>query len=448
MELGARGACEICKDLKKRRADVGKPEPKPAPVMVATAPQAPQFGEVIDLAGAAALRKPKPIVDKPDRGTPDHIRLGKAVIDIIQARGEDMLFTNKGCYYCQDGIWSMEPDGMAFRLNVEIETGAKAMDILSNTKVVNETRAWISRQERLCKRDVPWDSHGMVATLSGLVDPRTGACRPIRPDDYATWQIDIEYDPNAECPWWLQMLNDDFADRDPEDRDATIMVIQELLGVGLIDDKPRELSRALIFQGASNAGKSGLIEVLAGLFGQDVNSTPLDALEGSHGTMGFLKRTPWVLHEAFDQRKWHFSSRVKEIVTGDPIQINIKNGPMLSFRVKAPIFWGTNHPPQFKELTRHQGHHQSSGGDCLPTRISGGCPGRRCGRGAAAGVRQAFDPGPQDRDAGCSGLGHDGFAARAGSRSTAPDQADDRDARGDPEGQQHGCGLLGRVLQP
>ena len=112
------------------------------------------------------------------------------------------------------------------------------------------------------------------------------------------------------------------------------------------------MSRALIFQGGSNFGKSGLLEVLGGLFGQEVNSTTIEALEGAHGMMGFIKRRPWVLHEAFDQRKWHFSSSVKAIVTGEPIHVNIKNGPMLSIRVRGPIFWGTNHPPQFKESTK------------------------------------------------------------------------------------------------
>ena len=192
----------------------------------------------------------------------------------------------------------------------------------------------------------------MVPTKSGLVDPRTGAVRPIRPDDYCTWMIDTEYDPHADCPWWLTMLDDMFSDRVPEEREATICVIQELLGAGLIDKKPRGLSRALIFHGASNFGKSGLIDVLSGLFGREVNTTPIEALEGAHGLMPFVKRRPWVLHEAFDQRKWHFSSRVKEIVTGDPVQVNIKNGPMISIKIRAPIFWGTNHAPQFKEATK------------------------------------------------------------------------------------------------
>jgi putative DNA primase/helicase len=309
---------------------------------------------VIGLHAQATARKLK-FEPKPEpETTPYHVILGGCVISVIRSRGQDLMFTEKAAYRYSDGLWSMATDGLSFWLNYEIELAAKYFRQSSTNKLIAEARGWIQRQDDLCRKhnEIEWDAHGMVPTKTGLVNPRTGECRPIRPDDYCTWRIEAEYDPAAECPWWLTMLNDVFADRSEEERAATIVVIQDLLGVGLIDDKPREVSRALVFQGGSNFGKSGLLEVLGGLFGREVNSTTIEALEGAHGKMGFLKRLPWILHEAFDQRKWHFSSDVKTIVTGEPIYVNIKNGPMLSFRVRAPIFWGTNHPPQFKESTR------------------------------------------------------------------------------------------------
>jgi phage/plasmid-associated DNA primase len=299
--------------------------------------------------GAAALRKPKP-APKPTDDDATHIKVGQTVIGVIQGRGDDLLFTEKASWYCEGGLWRMMTD--IGWLNVEIEKAIVSLGYSSKLKLVAETRGWIQRRPELWRKDVPWDEHGKVPTLSGLVDPRTLEVTPLMPEHYATWRIEAEYDPTATCPWWLQMLEDVFADRKPEERAATIRVIQELLGAGLVDDKPRELSKATIFQGGSNFGKSGMLEVAGGLFGRDQNATSLEALEGAHGMMPFVKRSPWVLHEAFDQRKWHFSSSVKAIITGEPISVNIKNGPMLSIRVRSPIFWGTNHPPQFKEATR------------------------------------------------------------------------------------------------
>jgi P4 family phage/plasmid primase-like protien len=264
------------------------------------------------------------------------------------------MFIGKTAYRYLGGLWTMDTEGIVAWLNVEIERAAQYMRQPSNNRLVTEARGWILRQKQLnrSQAEVRWDAHGMVPTRSGLVDPKTLVVRPMRPDDYCTWRIEAEYDKEARCPWWLQMLEDCFSDRPDEERAGTIMIIQELLGAGLIDDKPRDISKALIFQGGSNFGKSGLLEALGGLFGREVNSTPIEALEGAHGLMPFMNRRPWVLHEAFDQRKWHFSSSVKAIVTGEPIAVNVKNGPMLSIRVQAPIFWGTNHPPQFKESTK------------------------------------------------------------------------------------------------
>jgi P4 family phage/plasmid primase-like protien len=301
-----------------------------------------------------ALAQPKPR-PKPKLKPNElhHVKLGMAVVDIIKDRGDDLLFTPKGgAWRYSNGLWSMADAGMTAWLNVEIEKGAQAMDYSSTSKNINETRLWIMRQDQLWRENVEWDSHGLIPTRSGLLDPMTGNVIAAKPEHFVTWRIESAYDPTATCPWWLQMLEDCFADRSGEERAALVAVIQELLGAGLIDKKPREISKALIFQGGSNFGKSGLLEVLGGLFGNEVNSTSIEALEGAHGSMAFLNRRPWVLHEAFDQRKWHFSSKVKTIITGEPLDVNVKNGPLLTVRIRVPIFWGTNHPPQFKEATK------------------------------------------------------------------------------------------------
>ncbi len=52
----------------------------------------------------------------------------------------------------------------------------------------------------------------------------------------------------ADCPLWKKMLNDLFGDREPDNRKALIEVMQELLGAGLIDRKPRGLCKAMILK--------------------------------------------------------------------------------------------------------------------------------------------------------------------------------------------------------
>lgn len=303
---------------------------------------------VVSIGSAAAARKPKPAKSN----VSVHIVLGEAVIAAIRYRGDDLMFTPKAAWRYTQGLWSLEIDGLRAWLDMEIETACRELNVESTNKIISEARQWIVRNPTLWREDIKWDAHGKVPTRSGLIDPLTLAIIPSCPSHYATWRIECDYTPAAICPWWETMLNDFFGDRSEEQRADLARVVQECLGAAMVDTKPRALSKALILRGGSNFGKSGILEVLGGLFGDEQIATGLEALEGSHGLMAFTKRLPWVLHEAFDQGKWHFSSAVKAIITGEPVSINIKNGPMLSQRVKAPIFWGTNHPPQFKEATK------------------------------------------------------------------------------------------------
>jgi phage/plasmid-associated DNA primase len=106
-----------------------------------------------------------------------------------------------------------------------------------------------------------------------------------------------------------------------------------------------------VLQGASDTGKSILLRVLSAMLTDAPISTPLSDISGPHGLEEFLRRAPWVLDEAFDIGVWHLSSRVKAIISREPLSINPKNLRLLTKPINAPAIWGTNHPPTFKENT-------------------------------------------------------------------------------------------------
>jgi P4 family phage/plasmid primase-like protien len=306
---------------------------------------------VADLAAARARRQTPP---KPRRGKVNHLDIGAILLEGWKNSGQGIVFTQtQGAWRYFDGLWRLQDDRtLRAWLDPQIEQCIRGTEAKSRNSLVSETRGWIIRHPDLQIDEAPFDRHGKVPTRSGLVDPVTGQLEPPHASQWCTWRVEVDYEPAAACPWWLKMLEDVLSDRPDDVRAEYIELLQEMLGAGLIDAKPRSLSKALIFQGGSNAGKSGLLEVMAGLFGAEQNTASLDTLDGAHGLVPFMRRMPWVLHEAFDQRKWHFSSTVKAIITGEPIQINVKNGPMLSGRFTAPVLWGTNNPPQFQEASK------------------------------------------------------------------------------------------------
>nr|WP_249815685.1 MULTISPECIES: DNA primase family protein [unclassified Bradyrhizobium] len=280
----------------------------------------------------------------------EHITLGKAVLAHIRANGEALINTKHGAWFYSGGVWERRVENQW--LNVRIEHICAGFSFKSGSKLINETRNWIERQPELWRDgDLPWDQHGKIPTRSGLIDPKSGALEPARPDHFCTWRVEVDYDPEARCPWWQTMLADMFGDRADHERDALVGVVQELVGCSLIDKKPRALSKACVFWGIENRAKSGVLDVVTGLFGNNPIGAGIGNIEGTHGLMPFQRRAPWVLHEAFGGQ-WHFSATVKSIITQEPVMINIKNGPMPTQIVRSPIFWATNFQPQFKEATK------------------------------------------------------------------------------------------------
>ena len=271
-----------------------------------------------------------------------HIVIGEAVLDAIKP----VLFTKESLWRCQDNLWSMMTDTAARQwIDVEIEKQMRLKDFKSTKRMTDEARNWIYRNPDIRKDNIEWDRHGKVLTQIDWIDPVTNKTGSITPEMYATRRIDCEFNSKAKCPLWLELIDVVF------DKD-TIVLLQEVCGMSLINDKPKNLSKALVLWGASDTGKSVITSVLAGIISQTYIDTPISFLDNAHGTSAFMKDDPWVLHEAFNQGKWHFSDMVKLIIEGKNIPINRKNKDPESRCYRGAVFWATNHAPSFKEATK------------------------------------------------------------------------------------------------
>jgi hypothetical protein len=281
-----------------------------------------------------------------------HVILGSTILKKREGEGTPIMVVCGQLWRYGDGLWVAPENNGRHALNREIEVCIRAFGFPSTLKLVAECRGWLIRNPDTGYDTINWDDHGQIAIRGGLIHPKTLAFTPAKPEHHVTGRIDCDYDPMAKCPKWLAMLDAMFADRVETERCSTIILLQEILGCALIVEKSKALSRALVLHGISNTGKTDLIKAMSGLLTDNPISTPLAALDGTHGLMEFMRQAPWVLHEAFDSQKWHFSAIAKSILTGDPVQINVKNGQVITRRIRQPVIWGTNVPPQFKEATK------------------------------------------------------------------------------------------------
>lgn len=287
-----------------------------------------------------------------------YAEVAEELLRTMSARDEDLQMVTDGAgnehfWKYRGGLWSLLPKPAPWLENkIELTLREMKLRSASSAKFILEARKYIERSPNVRTDDrIVWDDHGKIPTRSGLIDPVTLTVEPFTKEHYATWALDVDYDPAATCPLWLELLDDYFPDQSAEERGKRVTLLQEYTGTMLLDRLPKALKRGLVVLGASDTGKSVLLRILSGLLTDSPISTPLSEVVGPHGLQEFMRRAPWVLDEAFDIGVWHLSSKVKAIIAREPLGINPKNAPMITMRINAPCLFGTNHPPTFKENT-------------------------------------------------------------------------------------------------
>jgi len=292
-----------------------------------------------------------------------HLATAEMFFKIMDKEGDDlkMVLDSKGVetmwrYDHKTTLWSVVLDKVTF-LERKLQKAITAVGARHKTsiKLLAEARKLVTTDPRLDPVHITFDEHGMVPVKNTLIDPTVSPpkVRDICKEDYCTWTLNIIYDPTAKCPWWLRMLADTFGDRTKEDRKANTDLLQNYLGASLIDNKNKALRRAMIFIGDTNSGKSALLDVASGMITDNPITTPIaDLATGNHGTQSFIRRAPWILHEAFDQSAWNISSKAKLILGGNVFEVNPKGEKAISVCFTAPAIWATNHEPKFRESTR------------------------------------------------------------------------------------------------
>ncbi len=107
----------------------------------------------------------------------------------------------------------------------------------------------------------------MLGVKNGVVDLKTGALKPNDPTLFITKYVDIDYDPDAQCPAYHAFLHDVL-----EADTATIAAVQRLVGLTLTGIPDEEIIVFCIGTGAN--GKSIFSNVIYGVFGPYAKTAP------------------------------------------------------------------------------------------------------------------------------------------------------------------------------
>lgn len=195
-------------------------------------------------------------------------------------------------------------------------------------------------------------SHGLgwVAFENGLFrisDPANILSAPLTPRYFSPWALDYDFDPKADCPIWIDFLND-VLDADPE----RIDLLQRWFGLCLTSDT--SFQKMLLLVGPPRAGKGTICRVLQAMLGATNCASPtLSSLGTRFGLSALVAKSVAILPDAHLGKhadSVRVAEALKSIVGEDPQDIDRKyREPLNSIRLAVRFVVSCNEIAHFSD---------------------------------------------------------------------------------------------------
>ena len=297
-----------------------------------------------------------------------HTDLGQAEL-LVKMAGDRLRHDHKrGRWLFWTGsCWEPDADGEVERLAYEAarlrqraaraipdEKGARALEAFGRRC---ESHAKVTAVLNVLKALRPvadpgegWDQDPwLLGVRDGVLDLRTGELIEPRPEQRITLQTGAPYNPEAECPRWLQFLDEIFLG-DQE----LIDFVHRAVGYSLTGSTVEQC--LFICYGTGANGKSTFLNVLRHVLGDYAANTPfstfdyqrkseipndLAALVGKRLVTSFEVKE----HARLDE------SRVKALTGGDPITARFLHREFFTYTPQFKIWLAVNHKPNVSDTS-------------------------------------------------------------------------------------------------
>ncbi|HOY65123.1 MAG TPA: phage/plasmid primase, P4 family, partial [bacterium] len=163
------------------------------------------------------------------------------------------------------------------------------------------------------------------------------------PEYSSSIQLAVSYDPTAQCPRWLQFLQEVLPNE--EDR----MIVQEMFGYCLTTDTHHEAAFILIGQGRN--GKSVLIDLLVHIVGAENTSRVQPTEIGKMFCTIGLKDKLLNVCSDIETHEIVNTGMLKAIISGEAVEDSFKHKNRVQFTPFAKLVFATNTPPRTTDRT-------------------------------------------------------------------------------------------------
>ncbi|MES2408785.1 MAG: phage/plasmid primase, P4 family [Patescibacteria group bacterium] len=185
------------------------------------------------------------------------------------------------------------------------------------------------------------DDKGFIVNVkNGLLNIISLELKPHTPNYVSLIQLPVVYDPKAKCPIWNECMDMWMEGEEAEDKKT---LLQQFTGYCLSSSTKQ--SKALFTIGDGGNGKSTFADTIAMVIGDKATShLDLDTLYSSFGFEGLIGKRLNVVEEV--SGNYYESHKLKKLISGEEITINVKYKPQFKFRPQAKFIFANNTMPR------------------------------------------------------------------------------------------------------
>jgi putative DNA primase/helicase len=171
--------------------------------------------------------------------------------------------------------------------------------------------------------------------------------RPYNSNDFITYQLPFEYNPDAQAPIFRAYLDQVLPDKERQN------VLAEYIGFVFIKHNSNRLKeeKALILYGTGANGKSVFFEVISALLGdENISNYSLQSLTNENGYFRAKLANKLVNYASEINGKLE-SSIFKQLVSGEPVEARLPYGEPFTLKQYAKLIFNCNELPKEVEQT-------------------------------------------------------------------------------------------------
>jgi putative DNA primase/helicase len=238
----------------------------------------------------------------------------------------------------EDGVWARVNERYVKKMADAIVRDAKGEGVTYSFPIVGQVTS--AAALALDVSDDVWDREPDLLPMSNsTLDLRTGELLAHSPEHYITAGLDFAYDPAAECPAWLYLM--DYLDENIGSGVSTFLM--EFAGYALT--ARTELETALFMEGPQGCGKSTVIEGLTAMMGPLATKLSLKSVQERFGR-GRLPGKRLVYSTELPSIKLLETDVIDALISGETLEIERKNQHPFEYRSIAKVIQAANELPR------------------------------------------------------------------------------------------------------